>query len=84
VTELSFPDGTPPPPEIVTKWLSLVKSIFAENVEACIAVHCVSGLGRAPALVAIALIELGMKYEDAVEMVCNFSNWIGRFEIFNA
>ncbi len=72
VTELSFPDGSPPSPEVVDKWLTLVKSVFASDCEACIGVHCVTGLGRAPALVAIALIELGMKYEDAVDMVCFF------------
>ena len=69
VTDLSFPDGSPPSPEIVDKWLNLVKTEFSTDPDTCIGVHCVTGLGRAPVLVGVALIELGMKYEDAVELI---------------
>ncbi len=69
VTDLSFPDGSPPSQEIVDKWLSLLKTEFMANPDTCIGVHCVTGLGRAPVLVGVSLIELGMKYEDAVDLV---------------
>lgn len=41
----------------------------SENILPCIAVHCVAGLGRAPVLVTIALIEYGMEALDAVELI---------------
>ena len=71
-TELSFPDGSAPTQEIIDKWLLLLTKEFdsaAAASEVCVGVHCVTGLGRAPVLVAVALIELGMKYEDAVELI---------------
>ena len=69
VTDLQFDDGTPPPPQVVDAWFALLKDRFKQDPEARIAVHCVAGLGRAPVMVALALIELGLKYEDAVELI---------------
>ena len=64
-------DGSPPSQEIVDRWLNVVKAEFTENPETCVGVHCVTGLGRAPVLVAIALMELGMKYDEAVDAIRN-------------
>ncbi|XP_060535525.1 PRL-1 phosphatase-like isoform X2 [Cylas formicarius] len=69
VLDLSFPDGKAPPDFIMDEWFKVLKNQFEGNADACIAVHCVSGLGRAPVLVALALIELGLKYEEAVELI---------------
>jgi protein tyrosine phosphatase type 4A len=55
--------------QIVEEWFELLKKRFRENPDSCVAVHCVAGLGRAPVMVALALIELGMKYEDAVDFI---------------
>lgn len=70
-----FPDGESPPAEVIERWLSLVDSMAAANerleeaANHAVAVHCVAGLGRAPVLVAIALIEYGMSALDAVSFV---------------
>ncbi|CAG0893331.1 unnamed protein product [Cyprideis torosa] len=69
VHDLMFSDGSTPPTEILSEWFSLLSNTYKAHPGSCVAVHCVAGLGRAPVLVAVALIELGMKYEDAVELI---------------
>ncbi|CAO3681385.1 unnamed protein product [Rhizopus stolonifer] len=69
VHDLPFKDGGIPPPQVVTEWLSLIDNEERKDGMRTIAVHCVAGLGRAPALVAIALIEFGMEPLDAIEFI---------------
>eukprot|EP00045_Choanoeca_perplexa_P015093 m.182566 g.182566 ORF g.182566 m.182566 type:complete len:162 (-) comp16888_c1_seq3:91-576(-) len=66
VHDWGFQDGAPPPADVVDNWLKLCDETFAGVNKDTIAVHCVAGLGRAPVLVALSLIESGMKSEDAV------------------
>jgi len=69
VTELPFVDGEAPPQSVVDKWLEILQKQFSEDKEAVVAVHCVAGLGRAPVLVAVALIEGGMDAMNAINLV---------------
>jgi len=69
VHDMPFPDGGPPSDEVVDKWLSLLRSTYKEDEKETIGVHCVAGLGRAPVLVAIALIEGGMNPLQAVTYI---------------
>jgi len=71
VIDLPFADGDPPPNEVVENWLDLVGEEFKDKDETkkSIAVHCVAGLGRAPVLVAIALVESGMDPYDAIQHI---------------
>uniref|UniRef100_A0A0N5BXL4 protein-tyrosine-phosphatase n=1 Tax=Strongyloides papillosus TaxID=174720 RepID=A0A0N5BXL4_STREA len=75
VINWEYPDGSPPPFSVIHKWIELVKKTFKhhnstfqenENLPPCIAIHCVAGLGRAPVLVAIALMEAGVGYEETI------------------
>ncbi|XP_022915161.1 PRL-1 phosphatase [Onthophagus taurus] len=69
VYDLEYDDGTFPPNQVVEEWFKLIKKHFHDSPDAYVAVHCVAGLGRAPVMVALALIELGLKYEEAVELI---------------
>lgn len=68
-----YEDGQSPPPEVILRWLDVVSRTFdspgAKDSKPCIAVHCVAGLGRAPVLVAIALVEYGLDAGSAVSFI---------------
>mmetsp|Transcript_7337 Transcript_7337/g.10962 ORF Transcript_7337/g.10962 Transcript_7337/m.10962 type:complete len:246 (-) Transcript_7337:265-1002(-) len=69
-----FEDGGMPNATIVNSWLKLVDFTFDSkregyNAKETIAVHCKAGLGRAPVLVALALIELGMEPINAIGLI---------------
>lgn len=57
-----FGDGAPPTKKIIDNWLQLLDAEKAKlekgqiDAPATIGVHCVAGLGRAPILVALALV----------------------------
>lgn len=71
--EMEYTDGTSPPKELIDRWLQLVDKTFFQNPgdsTPCIAVHCVAGLGRAPVMVALALIEfVNMDPVEAVTLI---------------
>jgi protein tyrosine phosphatase type 4A len=73
--EMEYPDGHSPPNAIIDDWLQLVDKTFytgssGESNKVCIAVHCVAGLGRAPVMVALALIEFAnIDPVEAVSMI---------------
>jgi len=76
--EMHFPDGESPPDEIIAQFLELIEERFPQKqadvqptsgTQPCVVVHCVAGLGRAPVMVAIALIEAGLDALTAVQFI---------------
>jgi len=69
VLDLPFEDGSPPPEHVVIKWLALLEQVFSGDDKKAVAVHCSAGVGRAPVLAAIALVEAGMDAQDAIQFI---------------
>eukprot|EP01120_Amphizonella_sp_Union-15-10_P007930 TRINITY_DN274_c0_g1_i1.p1 TRINITY_DN274_c0_g1~~TRINITY_DN274_c0_g1_i1.p1 ORF type:complete len:167 (-),score=29.02 TRINITY_DN274_c0_g1_i1:96-596(-) len=76
VYDWDFPDGQGPPKSVLVKWGKLVRETYFSNNATSdhekpktIALHCLAGLGRAPVLVAVALIQFGLTPLQAVELV---------------
>ncbi len=65
-----YPDGQFPNKELIGRWLSYVVTKFTNKDVPAIGIHCDAGLGRAPVLVAIALIHCcGMKPMNAITYI---------------
>jgi len=70
VFDMPFADGAFPPDSVIHHWLNVCADAFGGKFQDnAVGVHCVAGLGRAPCLVAIALVEAGMKYDEAVDFI---------------
>jgi protein tyrosine phosphatase type 4A len=71
--EMYYPDGSSPPMDIIERWVKVLTEVFdtadVATRKPCIALHCVAGLGRAPVLAAIALIEYGTDAITAVTSI---------------
>lgn len=68
VYEIPFPDGDPPSSDVISEFLGVVDSVTQKKEG--FACQCVAGLGRAPVLAAIALIErASMEPMDAIAFI---------------
>lgn len=74
VHEMQFADGQEPPEDTLAEWNKIISKRYNARdpkFEAgMVAVHCVAGLGRAPVMAAVALIEMtGIDPFDAVTKI---------------
>ena len=66
LVDLWFKDGGFPSGKVIDRWKELLATV---PVDQPIGVYCLVGLGRAPTLVAIALIEAGLPPAQAVLLI---------------
>lgn len=71
IEEFSFPNGSFPDKSIIDKWLCVCKTYAKNHPSNTLAIHCESGLGRSAVLVAVALIDAGMKPDQVIDLIRN-------------
>ncbi len=64
--DLDMPDGSVPTTKLIDQWNGIIKNIQPNEA---VLTHCVAGLGRAPLMVTITLINEQMDPFEAVEHV---------------
>lgn len=69
VENLFIVDGSFPEQKVIDEWLNIVRKYFQQYPQKALAVHCRSGLGRSAILVAIALMEGGMKNQEVIDFI---------------
>lgn len=68
VHEINFPDGESPEDSVIEQWLEVVDGCLTRKTN--VAVQCLAGLGRAPVMAAVALIErAGMDPMDTISYI---------------
>ncbi|GJQ76680.1 hypothetical protein Trydic_g15536 [Trypoxylus dichotomus] len=71
IEEFNFPNGSFPDKAIIDKWLCVCKAYAKNHPSSTLAIHCESGLGRSAVLVAVALIDAGMKPDQVIDFIRN-------------
>ncbi|KXS20215.1 phosphatases II [Gonapodya prolifera JEL478] len=71
---MKFEDGGVPSDDVIRSWRLLVDTLSratqaSSDQGPALAVHCVSGVGRAPVLVCMTLVDAGIDPIDAIEIV---------------
>lgn len=71
IHEFVFEDGGNPPSEMTSLWIKFLFDVFYNNTDNTVVLtHCISGLGRSPLLVCIALIVCeGMEPLNAINFI---------------
>lgn len=73
IDSIKFIDGSIPSESTLEMFRNIVDQVIALNSDPksppAIAIHCVSGIGRAPLLVTVALMDAGMDAFEAIEFI---------------